>query len=60
VISNRNIELLLYVLVEGQLKYSGEARSLLNQETLCRIYDCEFVSTSELPYKEYGIKPIDL
>ena len=50
----------VFVLADGQLKYSGEARSLLNQETLWRIYDCEFVSTSELPYKEYSIKPIDL
>ena len=60
---NPSIPLLLnanvFVLEDGQLKYSGEARSLLNQETLCRIYDCEFVSTSELPYKEYSIKPVD-
>ena len=61
---NPSIPLLLnanvFVLADGQLKYSGEARALLNQETLCRIYDCEFVSTSELPYNEYSIKPIDL
>ena len=61
---NPSIPLLLnanvFVLADGQLKYSGEARSLLNQETLCDIYDCEFVSASELPYKEYSIKPIDL
>ena len=61
---NPSIPLLLnanvFVLADGQLKYSGEARTLLNQETLCRIYDCEFVSTSELPYNEYSIKPIDL
>ena len=61
---NPSIPLLLnanvFVLADGQLKYSGEARTLLNQETLCRIYDCEFVSTSELPYNEYSIQPIDL
>ena len=61
---NPSIPLLLnanvFVLADGQLKYSGEARTLLNPETLCRIYDCEFVSTSELPYNEYSIKPIDL
>jgi iron complex transport system ATP-binding protein len=61
---NPSIPLLLnanvFVLAEGYLKYSGEARALLTQEMLHEIYGCEIVPTDNLPYKEYSIKPIDL
>ena len=50
----------VFVLAEGCLKYSGEARALLNQEMLREIYGCEIISADNLPYKEYSIKPVDL
>lgn len=50
----------VFVLAEGYLKYSGEARSLLTQDMLREIYGCEIIPANCLPYQEYSIKPIDL
>ena len=61
---NPSIPLILnanvFVLAQGNLKYSGNARTLLNHEILCDIYGCDLVSAEMLPYQEYSIKPIDL
>jgi ABC-type cobalamin/Fe3+-siderophores transport system ATPase subunit len=61
---NPSIPLILnanvFVLAQGNLKYSGNARALLNHEILCDIYGCDLVSAEMLPYQEYSIKPIDL
>ena len=61
---NPSIPLILnatvFVLAQGELKYTGNARTLLTHKALCEIYGCEFVSTNTLPYQEYSIKPIDL
>lgn len=61
---NPSIPMLLnanvFVLENGKLKYNGNARTILTQEKLQSIYGCEFVSTNELPYKEYSLKPIEL
>ena len=50
----------VFVLAQGELRYAGNARTLLTHKTLCEVYGCEFVSTDTLPYQEYSIKPIDL
>ena len=47
-------------LAQGEMKCTGNARSLLTIETLRDVYGCELVATDMLPYKEYSIKPIDL
>jgi iron complex transport system ATP-binding protein len=61
---NPSIPLILnanvFVLESGKVKYTGNARTLLTLEKLKDIYGCEFVAASELPYKEYSIKPCDL
>lgn len=61
---NPSIPLMLnanvFVLESGKLKYSGKARTLLTQKRLQEIYGCEFVATSELPYQEYSMKPVEL
>ena len=61
---NPSIPLILnanvFVLGQGELQYSGNARTLLTYKTLCDIYGCELVSADKLPYQEYSIKPIDL
>ena len=61
---NPSIPLLLnanvFVLAEGCLKHSGEARALLDRELLHQIYGCEIIPADTLPYKEFSIKPVDL
>lgn len=61
---NPSIPLLLnanvFVLEQGELKYTGKARELLTLETLLNIYGCKLVPTTDLPYCDYSIKPIDL
>ena len=61
---NPSIPLILnanvFVLGQGELQYSGNARTLLTHKTLYDIYGCELVSADKLPYQEYSIKPLDL
>ena len=61
---NPSIPLILnanvFVLGQGELQYSGNARTLLTHTTLYDIYGCELVSADKLPYQEYSIKPIVL
>ena len=61
---NPSIPLILnanvFVLEKGELKDSGNARTLLTLEKLQDIYGCAFVAADELPYKEYSMKPVEL
>ena len=61
---NPSIPLILnanvFVLSQGELMCTGNARSLLTLETLRDVYGCELVASDALPYKDYSIKPIDL
>ncbi len=61
---NPSIPLLLnanvFILEQGKLKCTEAARALLTHKTLQDIYGCELVPTTDLPYCDYSIKPIDL
>ena len=60
---NPSIPLLLntnvVVLERGKVKMTGKAREVLTLQTLCDIYGCDFIASSQLPYEEASLLPIE-
>ena len=60
---NPSIPLLLnanvVVLERGIVKMTGRARDVLTLHNLCNIYGCDFVASSQLPYEEASLLPIE-
>ena len=38
---------------------TGKAREVLTLQTLCDIYGCDFIASSQLPYEEASLLPIE-
>ncbi len=47
------------VLERGKVKMTGKAREVLTLQTLCDIYGCDFIASSQLPYEEASLLPIE-